>query len=85
MRISESIADVHYITNPAGDRTDVIVPLSAWEALLAVLEEMANHLEDQEDVALLRDWLHARTDGTVAMIPLADLEEELRRDGLLSS
>lgn len=85
MRIAESIADVHYITNPAGDRTDVIVPLSAWEALLAVLEEMADHLEDQEDVALLRDWLRARADGTAATIPLADLEDELRRDGLLSS
>ena len=58
MRIAESIADVHYITNPAGDRTDVIVPLSAWEALLAVLEEMADHLrrikectDHAEDVA----------------------------------
>lgn len=85
MRIAESIADVHYVTNSAGARTDVIVPLPVWESLLAVLEEMADRLEDQEDVTLLRDWLRARATGTAAMIPLADLEEELRRDGLLSS
>jgi len=84
MRIAESIADVQYVTNPAGARTDVIVPLPAWESLLAVLEEMADRLEDQEDVALLHDWLRAHTAGTETMIPLAELEEELRRDGLLS-
>ncbi len=85
MRIAESIADIHYVTNPAGDRTDVIVPLPAWESLLVAIEEMAERLEDQEDVALLQDWLHARAAGEVKMIPLAEIEEELRRDGLLSS
>jgi len=63
IRIAESIADVHHVTNRVGERTDVIVPLFAWEALLALLEEMAERLEDQEDVALLTDWLHVRADG----------------------
>lgn len=84
MRIAESIAGVHYVTNAAGDRTDVIVPLPAWEALLAVVENMAEHIEDQEDVALLLAWLQARAAGTDEMIGLAELEVELRRDGLLS-
>ena len=84
MRIAEAIAAVQYVTDPVGARTDVIVPLPAWESLLAVLEEMADRLDDQEDVALLHDWLRARAAGTAAMIPLAELEEEMRRDGLLS-
>ena len=83
MRIADSIADVRYVTNPAGDRTDVIVPLAAWESLLGVLEELAERVEDQEDIALLQEWLRARAAGTVEMIPLAVLEEELRHDGFL--
>lgn len=77
MRIAESIADVRYVTNPAGDRTDVIVPLAAWESVLDVLEELAERLEDQEDIALLQEWLRARAAGAVEMIPLEALEEEL--------
>jgi hypothetical protein len=84
MRIAESLADVRYVTNPDGDRTDVIVPLSAWESLLAFLEEMTDRLEDQEDIALLQEWLQARAARKTNMISLADLEEELRHDGLLS-
>lgn len=45
MRIAESIAAAQYVTDPAGARTDVIVPLPAWESLLAVLEEMADRLD----------------------------------------
>ncbi len=85
MRIAESITGVQYIVDPAGARTDVIVPLPAWESLLAVLEEMADRLEDQQDVAVLQAWLRARAAGAVDRIPLAELEAELRRDGLLSS
>jgi hypothetical protein len=83
MRIAESLAAVCYITNPEGDRTDVIVPLPAWESLLALLEEVAERVEDQEDIALLQEWLRARAAGKTDMISLADLEEELRHDGLL--
>lgn len=40
MRIAESIANIRYVTNPVGDRTDVIVPLPAWESLLVAIEEI---------------------------------------------
>lgn len=83
MSIAESLADIQYITNPAGERTNVIVPLPAWESLLTMLEEMTERLEDQEDVAVMRDWLRARAAGAAEMIPLAKLEQELRDDGLL--
>jgi hypothetical protein len=83
LRISEALADVQYVTNGAGDRTNVIVPLSAWESLLSLLEEMVARLEDREDLALLEEWLHARAAGTADMISLDQLEEELRNDGLL--
>ena len=85
MSIAEAIADIQYVTNPAGERTDVIVPLPAWESLLAALAEMVERLEDQEDIVLLQDWLRARASGAVEMIPLDILEQELRDDGLLSS
>ena len=84
MRIAESIADVRYVTNESGDRTDVLVPMSAWESLLTLLETMTEHLEDQEDIAALKDWLQTRTAGAGTTISLAALEEELHRDGLLS-
>jgi hypothetical protein len=45
MLIAETVADVQYITNPAGDRTDVIILLPIWESLLTVLEEMIKRLE----------------------------------------
>ena len=84
MRIAESIADVQYVISPAGERTDVIVPLLAWESLLATIEAMAERLEDPEDIALLQKWLQTRSSGSAKMFSLADVEEELRRDGLLS-
>ena len=84
MRIAESIADVRYVTNESGDRTDVLVPMSAWESLLTLLETMTEHLEDQEDIAALKDWLQTRTAGEGTTISLAALKEELHRDGLLS-
>jgi hypothetical protein len=84
MRIAESMAAVQYVTNPAGKRTDVIVPLPAWESLLATIEAIAERLDDQEDVALLQEWLQERASGSAKMVSLADVEGELRRDGLLS-
>jgi hypothetical protein len=85
MSITEAIADIQYVTNPTGERTNVIVPLGAWESLLAALVEMAARLEDQEDVAVLQAWLRTQATGTVEMISLDALEQELRNDGLLSS
>ena len=85
MRIAESLADVQYVINPAGEHTDVIVPLPAWESLLATIEAMAERLEDQEDIALSQERLQRRASGSAKMVSLADVEEELRRDGLLSS
>lgn len=85
MSITEAITDIQYVTNPTGERTNVIVPLPAWESLLAALAEMAERLEDQEDIAVLQEWLRAQATGTVEMILLDALEQELRNDGLLSS
>lgn len=78
MRIAESLADVQYVINPAGERTDVIVPLPAWESLLAAIGAMAERLDDQEDIALLQEWLQRRASGSAEMVSLADVEEQLR-------
>jgi uncharacterized protein with GYD domain len=39
--------------------------------------------EDQEDSAILQDWLEKRAAGNVEMITLDALERELIADGLL--
>ena len=85
MSMPEVIADIQYITNPTGKRTNVIVPLGTWESLLAALAEMVERLEDQEDITVLQEWLRSQAAGTVEMVSLDALEEELRNDGLLSS
>lgn len=74
MSITEAIADIQYVTNPTGERTNVIVPLPAWESLLTALVEMSKQLEDQEDIAVLQEWLRAQATGTVEMISLDALE-----------
>jgi len=66
-----------------GKRTDVLIPLATWETLLATRKQLIELLEDQEDNALLQEWLKKRAAGEVDMISLDTLEQELVADGLL--
>lgn len=54
--VVEMANSVRFIVNPVGDRTDVVVPWSAWQELLAWLEEA-------DDRAIARDWLPRLKDG----------------------
>jgi hypothetical protein len=83
MTIPEIVTKVRYVTDSDGKKTDVLVPLTTWEALLASWKQLSEMLEDQEDRAILQEWLDKRTTGKAETVTLDDLEQELVRDGLL--
>lgn len=56
-----------YVTNEAGERTEVILPLASYEELM----------EDLSDLASIADRRNEPT------IPHSDFIEELKKDGLL--
>lgn len=83
MTITEALATVRYVVDAKGEKTDVLIPLTTWEALLALWKQLIEMLEDQEDRAILQEWLEKRAAGEVEMISLDTLEQELIADGLL--
>jgi hypothetical protein len=85
MTITEALANVRYVLDARGERTDVLIPLTAWKAILASWKQMMESLEDQKDLAILEEWLAQRSAGETDTISLDDLERELVADGLLPS
>ena len=83
MTIPEAFATVRYVVDANGEKKEAIIPLAAWKMLLAIWKKSMEVLEDQEDSAILKDWLNRRENGKVEMISLEDLEQELKADGLL--
>ena len=83
MTITEALADVRFVVNADGERTDVLVPLASWKTILASWKQMMESLEDQEDLIILREWLDQRAAGQTETISLDELEQELLADGLL--
>ena len=68
-----------------GEKTEVLVPLPGWEALLKAWEQLAGVVEDQEDRAILKEWLARRARGEAMAVRLEELKPELLADGLLPS
>ncbi|MBW4497187.1 MAG: hypothetical protein KME26_29850 [Oscillatoria princeps RMCB-10] len=83
MNITEALAKVKYVADSTGKKTDVIVPVEVWQELLASWQQLVEQLEDKEDTALFKHWLHQKESGAGQTIPLDDLERELIEDGLL--
>lgn len=81
--ITEALTNVRYVLDANGEKTDVLIPLTTWEALLASWKDLLALLEDQEDRTILQEWLEKRAAGEMDMISLEDLEQELIADGLL--
>jgi len=48
--LGEVFSSARYLIDAGGDKTDVVLPISAWEGVLALLEEM-------DDRAVVREWL----------------------------
>ena len=83
MTIGEALETVRYVMNAKGERTDVLIPLTSWKAMLASWKQMMELIEDREDSAILQDWLEKRATGETDTITLDKLEQELVADGLL--
>ena len=83
MKISDSLESARYMVDPKGNRTDVVIPLETWQKLLSAWERLIERLEDQEDRAIMQEWLVRRASGEKDTITLAELEKELVADGLL--
>ncbi len=83
MTVEEALTAMRYVVNSSGERTDIVIPLTAWETLLASWKQLIEALEDQEDSTILLEWLEKRATGEVDMISLDTLEQELIADGLL--
>ena len=77
MTIPEALTTVRYVTDVEGKKTGVLIPLAAWEALLAYWIRLVELLEDQEDRAILQEWLEERATGQARTISLDALEQEL--------
>ncbi len=83
MKISEAVGSARYVVDSQGKTTEVVIPLATWKKILQSLRHLIELLEDQEDRALLTEWLDHRAAGEVNTIPLDELEKELVADGLL--
>ncbi|PYS23692.1 MAG: hypothetical protein DMF72_08495 [Acidobacteria bacterium] len=59
--------DVNYVTNKAGDKTAVILPIDAFEELMENLEDLAAVADRRKEPTISHEQLLA----------------ELKRDGLL--
>ena len=83
MTVPEALQTVRYVVNAKGERTDAIIPLAAWRALIEAWKRSLESAEDQEDQAIVQAWLKKRAAGNADMILLEELESELAADGLL--
>lgn len=81
--IRDALANVRYVMDANGERTDVLVPLASWKTILASWKQMMEALEDQQDSAILQDWIEKRAAGKTDAISLDAFEKELIADGLL--
>ena len=83
MKISESLESARYMVDPKGNRTDVVIPFETWQKLLEAWERLVESLEDQEDRAILQEWMARSASGEKDTVTLVELEKELVADGLL--
>ncbi len=80
MDFADVLTNVRYVTDTRGEKTDVLISLTDWEAILTLWKQLIESLEDQEDRAILQEWLAKREAGEVDMISLDTLEQELIAD-----
>jgi hypothetical protein len=74
MTVTEILKSVRFVVDQEGKPTAALLDISAWEAFLAVLEDI-------EDVELIRDRMkHWRS--KVGWTRWEDFEAELEADGL---
>ena len=77
MNVAEIVPEVRYVTDNKGEKTDVLVPFSSWQALIAAWDLLIEKLEDQEDRSIVQEWLELRRQGVIKGISLNGLEQVL--------
>lgn len=77
MKISDALEAARYVVDADGKRTDVVIPFESWKRLLDAWERLIERLEDEEDRAILQEWLARRASGERDTVTLAELEKEL--------
>ena len=77
MNVIEIMPEVRYVTDNKGEKTDVLVPFSSWQALIAAWDLLIEKLEDQEDRSIVQEWLELRRQGVIKGISLNGLEQAL--------
>lgn len=77
MNVIEIMPEVRYVTDSKGEKTDVLIPFSSWQALIAAWDLLIEKLEDQEDRSIVQEWLELRRQGVIKGISLNGLEQVL--------
>jgi hypothetical protein len=85
MPLPDTLANVRYVTDASGEKTEVLVPLPIWKALLESWQQLVERIEDEEDRGILAEWLEREARGEAKTVTLDELEQELVADGLLPS
>ncbi|MCI0521967.1 MAG: hypothetical protein L0Z70_17120 [Chloroflexi bacterium] len=83
MKISDALSSARYVVDPNGNKTDVLIPVETWKKILLAWSQLVCLLEDQDDRAIVQEWLKNRAAGEAETISLDALEKELIADGLL--
>lgn len=81
--IPETTSSIRYVTDAEGNKTDVLIPLASWKALIITWQKLIEEIEDQEDSEAFKDWLRQRHAGEIDSMSLEEFEKELVADGLL--
>ncbi len=81
--IPEITSSIRYVTDAEGNKTDVLIPLASWKALIITWQKLIEEIEDQEDSEAFKDWLRQRHAGEIDSMSLEEFEKELVADGLL--
>lgn len=79
MNINSLHKNVRYLTNPQGEQTDVLIPLSLWETILAILESPhgAIKLRESWEEQMNPNPSSGGTPQGGKMFPLCELWEDL--------
>ena len=57
MILAKALANVRYVTDADGQKTDAILPIQVWSELLVQLKEIAQQTEEQEEIQLIQAGL----------------------------
>jgi hypothetical protein len=79
MTLTETLASIRCVTNARGEKTEVLVPLPIWKALLESWRQLEERVENEEDQAILTEWLERQARGEAETVTLDELQQQMAR------